>query len=236
MDFFFISKTQNIFYFIKENHKIESLSCKYIQSIEFICVMIIQNKLHKVFIEYDPAKIPTSDRFKTISNEDDTPKPYDKIILFDTKNTNTKIACGKKLEKIECKIYNIGKTDDNKSKLIPLDDIKLDFENFELNEKNCYITVFNSEYLFCCGENDCIRCFRMNYDNFEIKKVFKITVSGENTNISIKNHNNFVKVFFMNKNQEHFKLCEYYIFIPHCVNETFYLIDRLNEYIYIDHQ
>ena len=72
---FFISKTHNKFYYIEEKNKIESLSCKYIQGIKFICVMMIQGELWEVLIEYDPLKDSISDKFKIISNENDTPKP-----------------------------------------------------------------------------------------------------------------------------------------------------------------
>ena len=67
------------------------------------------------------------------------------------------------------------------------------------NEKKCYFSQFNSEYLFCCLIAEYIKCYRINPNNYKIIKVFNIQIIGTNSYLTIKNNSDYITIFFMNE-------------------------------------
>ena len=174
---------------------ISSLSCKYIKDNEYICVMIINSRLRIVLLEvnslYQVKEICSPEIILDIKDNSFN----EKIALFDTDINNIKILCGKKETYVKCQIYKIENPKDYEMGIILIESTKILFKSRDLSENDCCLTVFNFEYLFCCGEKNFISCFRMNHDNFEIIKEFRIVSLGNNKNLSIKNDKNFVSFF-----------------------------------------
>ena len=109
-----------------------------------------------------------------------------------------------------------------------LGDENIEYESDYFSENSCNLTFFNLEYLFCCGTENYIRCFRINSDELVLIKKFDLKITGKNSYLSIKNNDNFVTLFFMNNDNEN-QIVEYYIYIPKCENNNFTIINSLNE-------
>ena len=206
------------------------LSCKFIVDNEFICAMIISSKIKLAFLEYKNAilypHLKELDLYDTVSY--DQSNEYSILALYDTNSNDIKLLCGEKNQNIKCRFFKrkITKNIIKDSWSIDyLGDENIVYESEYFSEKDCYLTSFNSEYLFCCASKDFIKCFQINQDNFEFKE-FLLLIPGVNTYLSIKsNSNKFITLFYMNEN----KVYEYYIYIPTCEDKSFTIINSLNE-------
>ena len=207
------------------------LSCKLINEENFVCAMIINSKLQVdcfkyYIISFLPKIYVLTPYFNSLS--------YNSISsfgLYDTDDNYIKLLCEKSSQTIYCEFFKI--------KLSPpilqndfnsLGNEKLIFtepNNFE--EKNCYLSKFNSEYLFCCSTTNYIQCYRINFNNFNPIKKFNLLIEGDNSNLNIKNNSNYLTFFFINYYNSKYSVYEYYIYFPTCQNRNYVILNNLNE-------
>ena len=57
-------------------------------------------------------------------------------------------------------------------------------------------------------------------------KEFNLPIQGKNSYLSVKNFTNYITIFF---NNDENKVYEYYIYYPNCSNNSFTIINSLNE-------
>ena len=87
--------------------------------------------------------------------------------LYDTNKNNIKLLCGQISEEIICIFLEIIITDTSSYNVLGTLNIKFTTTN-DFTEKNCYFSVFNNEYLFCCAITDYIKCYRINSNDYQI--------------------------------------------------------------------
>ena len=101
------------------------------------------------------------------------------IFDIDKNKINTKLFCRKVIDQytIKCKFWQVYLESENcKSNILGNDDMILSTSG-DFTEKNCYFSQFNSEYLFCCGIMDFIKCYKFNITNFHTIKEFNIKIN-----------------------------------------------------------
>ena len=90
---------------------------------------------------------------------------------------------------------------------------------------------FENEYLFCCGGTNLITCARMDEVNNNIGS-FNISHTGNNTNLDFIVDSSSINIIYLNNitiispynNYSIFKIYEYSIILPSCVDKTFSVI------------
>ena len=215
----FLSLSQNINYKLLNYDKIsEKISCKFIEINEFICASIYQKKINIVFFNYN-----IDNSYKTLSFINNIPEETNKnfinLALYDTNISTIKILCkqdGGNLD-INCDFFQIetGKRSITKYRN------KINFRpsSNDFSEKDCSLSEFNDEYLFCCGIINSIKCFRLNLvKGLTIIKKFEIGIDERNTYLTIRVDNLCASIFFMNNNKN---VYEYLIYKPECNNIIF---------------
>ena len=208
----------------------DNLSCKFIEGEYYICAMIISDNLYLNCFKYNIkildsyldsltlGSIPPVLRYNDIST----------FGLYDTDKNEIKILCNK--PKNQQNIYcNFFKTTKNPLSSDILGDNNIIFTSNIFNEKNCYFSLFNSEYLFCCAIIDCIKCYRISAKTYEKIKEFKILNNGMNSDLTIKNNNNYITFFYMNNKNSNFYVYEYYIYLPTCLSKNYEIFKNLND-------
>ena len=210
------------FYYIKKNFENGALSvknfnkkisCKLIKHTNYICAHINNNKiiisLINLKIVANKFSDITGDTYSNVINNNDN---SDYVILFNTNIYNHKILCYNIKEKNEIKCFKI----EFKDKKFTGSDLNINF-NVSLNENNCYISRFHSEYLICCSGQDIVSCYRLN-DNYEIKNKFELYIEGQNSNLTIIDNGYYASLFYNNKNDysSDLNLFEYIIYPPVC--------------------
>ena len=214
---------------LEKQNTIERLSCKYIEREIFICAYIINSKLEAHCILYssdstqnDLIKYEYSIIINYISS----------VSLYDTDKYNIKILCRKKNEELFCKFSKIIINEEAQGcsyEFFDSEDIFFQTASY-FSEKNCYFTIFNNEYLFCCGITSYIHCYRIDINSYTIIKSFKISMPGSNSYLTIKINNDCVTLFFMNALNNKDLVYEYYICLPICHNKEYTIFNSLNEY------
>ena len=193
----------------------KKISCKLIKDTNYICAHINNNKiiisLINLKIVANKFSDITGDTYSNVINNNDN---SNYVILFNTNIYNHKILCYNIKEKNEIKCFKI----EFKDKKFTGSDLNINF-NVSLNENNCYISRFHSEYFICCSGQDIISCYRLN-DNYEIKNKFELYIEGQNSNLTIIDNGDYASLFYMNNNdsQSNLNLFEYIIYPPICQN------------------
>lgn len=141
------SATVQIYYSIKQ------LTCKLIENEIFICAMIKNGEENKIYIEtfkyINSQGSLKVNMFNNYYNYYQSNSNIYSFSLYDTDMYDLKLLCLKNEQNIQCKFFEIAITDTHSSFQI-LGDENLVFEIYnDITEKNCYITKFNEEYLFC---------------------------------------------------------------------------------------
>ena len=230
--FIFTSKSQEFRSYETINDLTEQISCKFIESTEFICAMIIDEDLEIATFTYELKKANSYYNQLTKTHSASYISDFESdFALYDTIINNIKIFCFENNNIVKCNFFTTEITKNwvkEVLNVINLDDGHLEYESDYFSENSCNLTYFNSEYLFCCGAENYIRCFRINTTDFKLIKKFDLKIAGENSYLSIKNNDKFVTLFFMNQKNGN-KIYEYYIYIPKCENKNFTIINSLNE-------
>ena len=234
------SENNTFFYFTEAKKKYSinfgnidgQISCKRIKSSYYICAFSVDKKvnINILVYKYSSANIKDLEIAKTklINNFN----YHENIILYDTSNSYYKILCAKRIDSnsIECiAIYvSISSSIFFSIKKINIKvyvyDILNDYQaSFSYKEDNCNFTIFNNEYLLCCGKNDYIMCYRRNI-NFNLINNFSINIPGKISNLTFENNNEYIKLIYSNKKDSESNIYEYFIFPPSCKKNEILMI------------
>ena len=137
------------------------------------------------------------------SEEVDECQNYDKFILYDTNEQFLKILCCSKIitEEKKCKrIYpEVWQRGYSITHYLSITNIDLGNMASLSNIHYCYFIDFYGEILLCCGENNFITCFRNNKNDFSLIDKFRISLSGDISNILITNKINHAIISYKNE-------------------------------------
>ena len=198
--------------------------CKYIEGEDFVCGIILNSKFSLYCLNYHID--PNNNENNALSLNNNTFIYGDSFTfgLYDTDKYNIKLFCCQNDDNIICKFIRI--TINQENHYISYDllgDNNLVFttaNNFI--ENNCYFLIFNYEYLLCCAITNYLKCYKIYNDTYNIIKEFQISITGDNSYLTIKNNNNYMVLFFMNKyNNRNYSVYEYYIYLPKCQNKNY---------------
>ena len=216
------------FYYMKKNKNYsvdlnsdDKISCKLVKYSIFICVFT-ENNIIKILHLH--CRI-TNENELFIIDARRTSKflIHENPILYDTSNIDYKILCANnKINKnIEClKIYTpiIYFPMYNDYFYIYYYNITNEYQtSFSYEEDNCNYTIFNSEYLICCGKIGIISCYRKEM-NFETIINFNINLLGKISNLTFDNNTEYIKLIYSNKKENEINIYEYFIYLPSCIN------------------
>ena len=170
------------------------ISCKFSKGVVFTCVFE-ENKGIKIIIFLMNSQIERA-YFEKVNKFEG----YKNAILYDTSDPITKILCAQKKETnyTECIVIdiNLRTTTINNQKPFEINFIELTNDYhllFSYQEDNCNFTLFNSEYLICCGKKDYIFCDRRDMD-LNLTNNFNINLQGKISNITFENNTEYIKI------------------------------------------
>ena len=212
------------FYFSKALDNIsDKLSCKFVEGNFFICLIFIDDMIDFHYIKFN--KDSTEEHLKIIYSEPfETGISYFDLALYDTSERNLKFLCAKLEDRVHCIFFKVRYNSENKNEYFK--DKSLSFDTNYFSQKNCDFTEFNSEYLFCCGDIDHIKCFRIDKKKYNHTE-FHIPSEGENTYLNIQSSEDKIIFYYMNKNQEENNIYQYYIYKPNCSDINLIMSDKL---------
>ena len=204
----------------------EKLSCKIIGNEFFVCATIISSNLEVLCFRF--YSVFREEALTRLANSN--PLFYNSISSFGLYNTDddyVKLLCRQNSQLIQCEFFKIILLPQisvpfYKNDFSLLGNEKISFtatNNF--SEKNCYLSQFISEYLFCCAIDNYIECYRINRTTYNPIKKFKIFIEGDNSYLTIKSNSNYLTFFFINYLNNKYSVYEYYIYEPSCQNKNF---------------
>jgi len=210
----------------------ERISCKLIENNDYICGIITEENLSINCFKYQIFANSLDDSLTlyryTLSWTFGSVSSFG-LYDIDKNKTNTKLFCRQLIDqnKIFCNIikFTCGAIDCTPNFLNSFSF----FIYGDFSEKNCYCSQFNSEYLFCFGITDYIKCYRINSTDYSIIKEFNIQLHGNNSYIAIKSNSDYFTLFFINNDNNIDSIYEYYIYLPTCINKNYGVFNYLNE-------
>ena len=235
-----INNKKIIFYYTKENktydvsfeHIINNLSCKLLQKAFYLCGFDQNNQVNVIILGYfyqenEIKKLIMHSSIIQVSGI----SSHDNIFLYDTNKPDYKALCvmDKDNYNVECKIiyFDVSLHYNQFRKTLEIKNIVADYQNkIYIKVDNCSLTVFYSEFLSCCGEQDKISCQRKNM-KFETVNKFNINLPGRIYNLTIENNTDYATLNYMNETENGNYLYQYYIYPPICKNYT----DKINNLI-----
>ena len=166
---YFYYTEAEISYDISFEYEINSLSCKLIQSVFYLCAFNQNKDVYVIILGYfyqshQVKKLVKHSDKKLVSEV----SYYDNIFLYDTNKKYYKALCVTINENydVKCKIIYFDVSYDYHGdyfkNTIEFKDLSYYQNKFSINEDHCYLTGFYSEILLCCGEQDRISCVRKN--------------------------------------------------------------------------
>jgi len=220
----FSSKSQYYISRISKNNINNNLSCKFLEGENYICAMIINSKLEIRCVMYHIVPADSSQDCLMFFPNSNT-YTYDSISslsLYDTDKNYIKILCRQIEQNIYCEILKVMINNQVQYTILSNDNFTFTTSQ-SFTEKNCFFSLFNSEYLFCCAITNFIKCYRININNYNIIKEFKIVIPGDNCYLTIKSNIDYINLFFMNNYNNRNSVYEYYIYTPICQNKEYYI-------------
>ena len=221
-----IKEKSIIFYYIEEeqtyevvlNSKINTISCKLRDSTFYLCAIDQNDKLYLITLAhiYSDNNIKGLIQKKLIEIPINNTSYNNKAFFYDSQKDHYKLVCSVNKDNydVSCIIINIGTSLDSDANFKEFDYY---ISKFSVNEDNCYLAEFNSEFLLCCGMINQISCQRRNLF-FEPIKDFNIFFQGKISNLSIINNINYATLQYMNETSDENYLYEYHIYPPKCNN------------------
>ena len=201
----------------------EQISCKLIRGSRYACSYFVEDKIYvsTLLLKYKSS----SDRELTILQKlQINNQNYDNLILFETDHYYYKILCYSKKTNNEIKC-NIIYTFVEYYVLLGTISKNLELKNsYSFNKDSlyktheCYLSIFNGEFLSCCGGKNNINCFRNNIENFNLISIFSINLKGNIDNVIIKNVEDYTIISYKNETSSKNYLYNYYIYPPKCKN------------------
>ena len=222
----FSKKSQQYSASIRIENINDKLSCKLIEEENYICVMITNDILNIFWLNYNihPDE-PLQDSLTTY-NFKEFQNTILSLGLYDTGDSHVKLLCGVYNQSIitQCKFFEI-----ENSYFFGDNNIVFNATKY-FNEKNCSLSQFNNEYLFCCAIINFIECYRINTTTYFIIKKFQLLkITGYNSHLTIKSNNDYSTFFFMNTYYNRIIVYEYYIYLPNCQDRKYFILNSLNE-------
>ena len=175
----FYSSLKDKYYFFNVGDIDEQISCKLVNYCIYVRLFSLNNNI-KISIF---ALLISSEMKKLYTEKVNNFEGYKNAILYDTSDSYYKILCAKKkdINSIKCLAINIilisWNLFNNDYFTIEFIELKNDYQLlFSYQEDNCNFTIYQSEYLLCCGKKDSIFCDRKDKDlnlvnNFDIGKL-----------------------------------------------------------------
>jgi hypothetical protein len=151
--------------------------------------------------------------------------------MYDTNDNNKKLICAKNLNNldIECVLVTVTINLINsffmctQTQNIDISDIVLRFPTQSSSREECFFKLFTSEYLYCCGGNDLIKCGRF-FTNYTLITTFNLDFPGKNIKLNFfSDQKTYGNIFIYNENSGN-KVYEYSIFLPECKNLNYTII------------
>ena len=220
-----------IFFYIKMNSKIQvninniedHISCKFVDSSKYVCSFIRENKVQIGVLIYKYEDGSKSSKELSCNSKTDITRfsNHNNAVLYDIEQTTEKkILCAKNKDTnlIECCFIEInieyqtkGSSSITYSSSVTISNLNGYYESLSFKMDNCYFIGFYNEYLFCCGEENFITCYRMD-ETFNLIKTFQINLPGKNDYLTIINNNDYASIFYMNENSNIKSTYEYLIY------------------------
>ena len=226
---FFSSKSQSSYLITDIMNGInDRTSCKLIMGDYFICAMNINNETFIHFLHYNIKEEEPESNFLNSFKQIEF-SYSDGVAFYDTPQGNIKLLCLKQKESINCSFYEINNYQENGNyefELLNEINVDIDWSN-GFSENNCYFSEFNSEFLFCCATNELI-CFRIDKNNYQLIKYYKLATEGENSHLTIKSNKEFITLFYMNTKDDNVQTLLYYIYLPTCENKNYTILNSIN--------
>ena len=225
--FFFYYINSNILLFF-ESKKIDgNISCKLLQNVYIICIYSINKQ-----IELSILNIKGNKNLEILYTYNDPDNKYfseiNEPILYDTNILISKLLCGRKkddISKIICCILicNTSQKEDGINFNLNFYDLSEINANFSSSYNNCNYTIFNSEYLICCGNTDAIYCERRDME-LKLINLFNITFYGKIKNLTLESHHDtYVELLYLYETSESKNIYEYRIYPPKCIDINIYI-------------
>ena len=220
--FYGIKEKSIIFYYIEEeqtfevslNYKINTISCKLRDSTFYLCAIDKNDKLYLIILAhiYLGNNIKGLIQKKLIEIPINNTSYNNKVFFYDSQKDHYKLICSVNKDNydVSCIIINIGDSLNSKANFKEFDYY---ISKFSINEDNCYLSEFNSEFLLCCGMINQISCQRRNLF-FEPIKDFNIYLQGKIYNLTIINNINYAILQYMKEKSDENYLYEYHIYPP----------------------
>ena len=218
---FFTNNFEKIFY--SEELADSKLSCKFIEGEEFICAKIEDDKIKIILLTFN---IEETGYFNIFHVEEMNFEVLIDLALYDTSKNNIKYLCCYNGEKVDCLFLECGNIYTPYIQFFNEQKINFDYNFF--SQINCDFSEFNSEYLFCCGYENYIRCFRLDLNYYNYINEFKLSIEGLASFLTIKSYSDKAIFFYMNTMNSEDKIYEYYLFKPICENLEVNIFYSLN--------
>ena len=211
----------------------DQISCKLLISGEYLCAIIYSKIVHLYIFGYVNISFGSSlcELINIGDKEVNIMKTHTKVTLYDTTENKKKILCAKNLETniyefiyVSCDVEERGiLTIEYAAKFNIGTEIILSFPLESSNNDECAFKKFGSEYIFCCGGNNLIKCARIKND-YSLINTFILDIPGENSKLSIISDSSHIEIFYMNNLSSQKKTYEYYISYPECKNMEYTII------------
>ena len=204
------------------------LSCKLIEGEKFICVMLFGKDINVAILDYHIDSKNSHNGYLELDSSQTMELPiYYYLALYDTSIKDLKFLCGGDTYYAYCFFI---KTLSKENEKIYFTDNILTFNIGLISENVCRLTEFNDEYLFCCGFEDYIKCFRLNKinDDFGLIKEFNINLEGGISHLNIQSNDAYVIFYYYAFNGQD-NIYQYYLYYPKCYNLEFSILKHINE-------
>ena len=195
------------------------ITCKFLKNAKYICAYILSNEIKISIIINGKHRISSINlNFSKQFEFNDGDSDIGNLVLFDTDKEFYKILCAYRFETNYskcCVIYaKISWNSENKSYIIENDiiDLKEKYETILRINHKCYITEFNSELLFCCGEGNIISCYRRDKNTLYIIDQFSLNLTGSINNIFISSDYYHIIISYSNETSTDNYSYKYYIY------------------------
>ena len=224
--YFYYIKEES-FYTISTPTIFDKMSCKLVISSLYVCAFFYETHVFVGIIAHFYDKDNKALKYQNDKKiEDFKDSNYDNLILYDTDNDMYKILCvSKNKNNIECcaiKVDFTNNSSDKKIEKIEIFDRKLKSDPGFIASiskiHNCYITVFYSQFLLCCGETNKIHCYRKGLYNFDLINEFSLDLLGNINNLIITNKGDYAIISYNNETLTQDYKYQYYIYPPKCNN------------------
>jgi len=243
---FYGKEGENVHFYFKNEDKLytiqfgaidDHVSCQLLKDAIYVCAYSKNNQIYLKFLirtyledRNDESKVLKDAETLYIGKLN----YHDSAVIYNTTNSDYKIVCGRNVgsNDILCVAVNFNFVYSTETLSLSSSEITVyDIENYEASflfqEDYCDSITFNFEFLICCKTTSGIICDRRDEDNFLLINTFNLELSGQISNLTLDNGDDYVKLtFYKEEENTEAGVYEYLIYPPNCNNLTF----NLNSY------